>query len=279
MSAADIVSAIEMQEVTVTALRDPAQVILEGVNWTVGVGDFWVVAGLLRSGKSDLMALAAGVTRPARGCHRLFGRDLMAGFEPEHRKLRRRIGLVFDGGQLLHSLTLAENIALPFRYHRSGGAAEVEPRLRSLIEFTSLEAWAERYPVEVTRNWQQRIGLARALAMQPEVLLLDSPLTGLDPRDAAWWLDTVEKLSIGHPIMDGRPLTIVVTGDDLRPWQNRARQFAILKSRQFFPLGARSDLAGHPELLLQDLLPQSALKTWNELRTNNPPTSGRASGN
>src|SRR5262245_42760340 len=109
--------ALELHDVTVTALRDANVTVLEGVNWTMAVGDFWAVAGLLRAGKSELMALAAGLTRRARGSCRLFGRELVAGFEHERLSLRLRGGLVFDGGQLLHHLTLAENIALPLRYH------------------------------------------------------------------------------------------------------------------------------------------------------------------
>ena len=96
------IPALEMRDVSVTALRDAGNVVLEGVNWTVASGDFWAVAGLLRSGKSDLMALAAGITRPARGSCRLFGRELVAGFEHERLALRLRVGLVFDGGHLLH---------------------------------------------------------------------------------------------------------------------------------------------------------------------------------
>src|SRR5438552_1209553 len=109
------VPALEMCEVNVTSMRDPAQVVLEGVNWSVAAGDFWVVAGLLRSGKSDLLAVASGLTRPARGICRLFGEDLVAGFAQEQLALRLRLGFVFDGGHLLHHLTLAENIALPLR--------------------------------------------------------------------------------------------------------------------------------------------------------------------
>ena len=248
------VPAFEMRGVTVVSLRDASKVVLEDVNWTVEIGDFWAVAGLLRSGKSDLMALAAGISRPTRGVHHLFGRELVAGFEQERLALRLRIGLVFDGGQLLHHLTLAENIALPLRYHL-GDHADIEHRLRALVEFTGLEPWADSRPSYVNRNWQQRFGLARALALKPEVLLLDNPLTGLDPRDAGWWLETVDALAAGHPLMDGKPLTLVVTGDDLRPWRNRARQFAILKNQQFVPLGTRADLVGHGEPLLQDLLP------------------------
>jgi ABC-type transporter Mla maintaining outer membrane lipid asymmetry ATPase subunit MlaF len=250
--------ALEMRDVTVTAVRDASLPVLEGVNWTVATGDFWAVAGLLRSGKSDLMALAAGVTRPAQGSCRLFGRELVAGFEHERLALRLRVGLVFDGGQLLHHLTLRENIALPLRYHFHDGGKPVEDRIQSLVEFTGLEPWAGSHPADVNRNWQQRIGLARALALKPEVLLLDNPLTGLDPRDAAWWLDIVDALAAGHPMVDGRPLTLVVTGDDLRPWRNRAKQFAVLNSRQFIALGSRDDLAGHAGMHLRDLLPEVA---------------------
>jgi ABC-type transporter Mla maintaining outer membrane lipid asymmetry ATPase subunit MlaF len=246
-----------MRDVTVTSLKDPAKVVVEGVNWTVATGDFWAVAGLLRSGKSDLMALAAGIMRPARGTYWLFGKELIAGFEHERLELRLRIGLVFDGGQLLHQLTLAENVALPLRYHLGAGS-DIDQRIGALIEFTGLEPWADSHPADLTRNWQQRFGLARALALKPEVLLLDNPLTGLDPRDAGWWLETVEALAAGHPIMEDRPVTLVVTGDDLRPWSRRARQFAVLKNHQFLPLGGRADLAGHPDPLLQELLPPRA---------------------
>lgn len=247
------VPAFEMRNVTVVATRDASVVVLEQVNWTVEVGDFWAVAGLLRSGKTDLMALAAGISRPSRGVHHLFGQELIAGFEHERLALRLRVGLVFDGGQLLHHLTLEENIALPLLYHRGVGP-DVSARIQALLELTGLEPWASSLPGAVNRNWQQRIGLARALALKPEILLLDNPLTGLDPRDVGWWLDTVDALAAGHPIMDGKPLTLVVTGDDLRPWRHRARQFAILRNQQFVPVGPRDQLDGNQEPLLQELL-------------------------
>lgn len=247
------VPAFEMRNVSVTALRDASVVVLEQVNWTVEVGDFWAVAGLLRSGKSDLMALAAGISRPARGVHHLFGQELIAGYEHERLALRLRIGLVFDGGQLLNHLSLEENIALPLLYHR-GVNAEISARIEALMTLTGLEPWATSLPSAVNRNWQQRIGLARALALKPEILLLDNPLTGLDPRDVGWWLETVDALAAGHPIMDGKPLTLVVTGDDLRPWRQRAQQFAVLRNQQFIPLGQRDHLDGHSEPLLRELL-------------------------
>lgn len=249
--------ALEFRDVTVVALRDPALSVLEEVNWTVATGDYWAVAGLLRSGKSDLMALAAGITQPTEGSYRLFGRELAAGFEHEQLALRLRVGLVFDGGQLLHHLTLEENIALPLRYHGGLSVEEVDVRLRALLQFTALEAWAHRLPEAVNRSWQQRIGLARALALRPEVLLLDSPLTGLDPRDAAWWLETVDGLAAGHALLDGRPLTVVVTGDDLRPWLGHARRFGVLRNRRLLELGSREEAAAQPDIMSEATSPGS----------------------
>ena len=139
-------------------------------------------------------------------------------------------------------------------YHWMPGDADPAGRIRALISLTGLEASISERPAEVSRNWQQRIGLARALALRPQILLLDNPLTGLDPRDAVWWLDLLDELSAGHPILDRQPLTLVVTADDLRPWIDRARQFAIIRDRAFLALGRRADVLAHPEPLLQVLL-------------------------
>jgi ABC-type transporter Mla maintaining outer membrane lipid asymmetry ATPase subunit MlaF len=248
---------MEMRDVVVTSLRHPDEVVLQDVNWTVAAAEFWAVAGLLRTGKSDLLALASGIMRPASGTYHLFGKELTAGFEHERMALQLRIGLVFDGGQLLHHLTLENNIALPLRYHLGDANAQVEQRVRELLEFTGLAQWARRLPNQVNRNWQQRIGLARALALKPELLFLDNPLTGLDPKDAAWWTDTVSALAAGHPVVDGHRLTLVVTADSLEPWRRRVTHLAVLRDRQFIGLGTPEQLTGRQEPWLEELLPMS----------------------
>src|SRR5262249_39593402 len=158
------------------------------------------VAGLLRSGKSDLLALAAGIMRPLRGTCLTFGGEVIPGFEHEQMPTRLRLRLVFYGGPPLHHLTLGGDHPPPPPHHRPETEGAWVARLGLLLKFTGLESHAERFPAQVTRNWQQRIGLARALALKPDVLFLDSPLTGLDPRDAGWWTDTLSSLSSGHPI-------------------------------------------------------------------------------
>src|SRR6185295_2429758 len=110
---ANAVPVVEMRDVSVPSLRDPSGAVLEGVNWTVRRGDYWAIGGLLRSGKSDLLSVAAGLLRPSKGESRLLGIDLFGCPEHEQLAARRRVGFVFDGGQLLHDLTLEENVALP----------------------------------------------------------------------------------------------------------------------------------------------------------------------
>jgi len=245
---------LEMRDVAISALREPSKVLLEDVNWTVSRGDYWAIGGLLRSGKSDLLGVVGGLAQPVRGQCRWFGETADVLLEDERLAVRRKVGLVFDGGQLLHELTLAENVALPLRYHLEGEQAEPTERIEALIALTGLEPWAGHRPAEVSRTWQQRYGLARALALKPELLLLDDPLSGLDPRDAAWWIEKLEALAAGHPLLDGRPLTLVVTSNDLRPWRGSARQFALLQDRSFVALGDRPSLDAQRQPVLNELL-------------------------
>ena len=244
---------VEMNAVAAGSLRDPNALAVENVNWRVAAGDYWVVAGLHGSGKSDFLMMAAGLMQPARGSYRLFGEEMPI-FGEAHLPTRLRLGLVFDGGQLLNHLTLAENVALPLRYHRNLTPAQAGQAVEAMLELTELTPWASSTPGAVGRNWQKRAGLARALMLRPEVLLLDNPLAGLDLRHANWWLNFLDQLSAGHTLLACNPMTLVVTAEDLRPWRSRARQFVVLKGRQFVVFGSRAELEQAAEPLVQEML-------------------------
>ena len=245
--------AIEMRNVAVGAIRDESTVVVEEVDWTVAVGDFWVVAGLQGSGKSDLLMMTGGLMPPLRGTYRFFGEEMPI-FDEARLHERLRLGMVFEGGQLFNQLTVAENVALPFRYHRNLTQAQAQPEVEKFLESLELAPWADSTPGAIGRNWQKRVGLARALVLQPEVLIVDSPLTGLDLRHVHWWLSFLDQLSKGHTLLQGRAITLVVTAADLRPWKGRARQFAILKNKRLSVLGSWDQLESANEELIQELL-------------------------
>ncbi|HZQ46098.1 MAG TPA: ATP-binding cassette domain-containing protein, partial [Verrucomicrobiae bacterium] len=244
---------IEMIGVTVGAMQDLDKHVLEDVNWRVAAEDYWVVAGMQGTGKSDLLFLADGLMPPQSGRYLLFGQE-MPMYEDALLPERLRTGLVFASGQLFHHLTIADNIALPLLYHRHLPREEAARRVQEMLDLTELSPWANSMPGALGRNWQKRAGLARALILQPEVLLLDTPLSGLDLRQVNWWLNFLGQLSAGHGFMNGRRMTLVVTAEDLRPWKNLACRFAILQKKRFIVLGHGPQLAEHAEPLVKELL-------------------------
>jgi phospholipid/cholesterol/gamma-HCH transport system ATP-binding protein len=222
---------IEMVDATLTSLLDSTRVVFEDVTWSVMPGDYWVVGGLHGVGKSDFIAAAGGILLPTKGTYRLFGKKVEYGFERELVETRLRVGVVFDGGRLLNHLTLAENVALPMQYHLTLSHDELTARVSELLDAVDLLNLANAFPANISRNRQQRVGLARAMALQPGVLLLDAPLSGLDPSDANWWIELLDRLAAGHPAMSGKPATLVATAHDFRPWRGHARQFAALRQK------------------------------------------------
>ena len=245
--------ALQMEGVTVVSMAQPRIVVAEDVNWTVNVGDYWLVAGLQGSGKSDFLMLAGGLMAPESGSYQFLGKPMPI-FEDARLRDRLRLGFVFDGGQLLSRLTVRENIALPLRYHQQRTEAEIEGTIDRLLEALDLGAWADHLPSGLARNWQKRAGLARALALQPEVLLVDNPLGGLDLRHTNWWVDFLGQLSRGHALLEGRAVTLVITAADLRPWRGHARQFALLNERRLRVLGAWAELEAAGGEALRELL-------------------------
>ncbi|MBU6399173.1 MAG: ATP-binding cassette domain-containing protein [Verrucomicrobia bacterium] len=246
---------IQMENVTVPAIDDPLRPLVQGINWSVATSDYWVVGGRPGGGKTDLLAVAAGLLRPMRGTHRLFGRDLtgLQGDEPLAERLR--IGLVFeDGGRVFNAVSVRENLALPLCYHHNCIAAEVEARVEAILDATALSAFADVPAGRLNRSWRQRTALARALALQPEVLLLDNPLAGLDPRQLQWWIEFLAALAAGHPLLERRPVTLVVTTDDLRPWCEQGHRFALINGNGWLLLGGRTELHRCHEPVLRELL-------------------------
>jgi len=227
---------LELQGVHVAALRDPSLIVLEEVTWAVRPGEFWVVAGGHHSGKSDLLLHAAGLMTPAAGACRVFGRD-PGQFDETQLALRLRAGFVFAGETLFSELTLADNVALPLRYHGKLTEAETARRVAALLELVELTPQAGARPGQVAVVWRRRAALARALALQPELLFLDNPDGGVPARHRNWLIRFLDQLWRGHALLGGAPMTLVVTTDELPPWRHPERRFAGVHEGRFETLG------------------------------------------
>ena len=246
---------IELVNVSVGAGGRPVPAALEGINWRISAGDYWVVGGLPGSGKSDLLATLAGLYRPLSGTLKLFGSDVAELSEDDFMAARLRIGLVFEsGGRLFNQLSVAENVALPLRYHRSQPGVEAGERVKAILDATGLTPWAESTAGRINLARRQRVALARALAMSPEALLLDNPLIGPGLQEARWWRDFLAQLAGGHELLRGCPATLVVACHDLRPWADQGKQFALLKQKRWLAVGGRAELTCSDEPLLHELL-------------------------
>lgn len=222
------------------------------IRWRVEPGEFWVVGGLMESGKTDLLATAAGLLPPIRGDVHIFGTALSTVQEEARLNLRLRAGLVHDGGRMLRHLSIAENIALPLRYHHDVTLNDVTTRLEPWLDATRLREFAHEASGRVGRNWAQRAGLARACILKPDLLLVDNPLSGLDPRHVQWWLEFLQQLSQGHPLLNYRKLTVVVTCDDFAPWHRAGRRFALLTPSRFRVLEPTLGLEALAEALISE---------------------------
>ncbi len=169
-------------ELTLPSAAGPVR-ILKGVDLTVSAGERLAVVGPSGSGKSSLIAIAAGLERPSAGGVRLFGQDLSALDEDGRARLRRgRVSLVFQSFHLLPNMTAEENVAAPLEI---AGDRNAGPTARAWLDRVGLASRRRHYPHQLSGGEQQRVALARALAARPALLFADEPTGNLDAANAA----------------------------------------------------------------------------------------------
>jgi putative ABC transport system ATP-binding protein len=244
---------IEMADVKVSTMQDPDCVAFEDVNWSVAPGEFWVIGAPQYSGKSDFLMTTAGLMPPAGGRYKFFGNETRI-FDESRLADRLRMGIVFEHAQLFHYLTVAENVALPLRYHKNLETGEAATAIEELLMMTGLKEIADVMPANLPGNWHKRAALARALVLQPDILLADNPLGALDARHSNWWLRFFDALTRDHKWLGGKTLTVIATTDDFRPWRGGNRRFALLKDKHFVVLGLWNDVIVSKEPLVKELL-------------------------
>lgn len=175
-----IVPAIEFKDVHL-AFDD--KIILNGVNFTVRQGETKIVLGGSGGGKSTIIKLILGLIAPDAGSILIDGEDIIEFGEPELMEIRKKIGMVFQEGALFDSLSVYDNVA--YRLHEQYiDEEEVEEEVRRMLRFVGLEDAIDKMPVELSGGMRRRVGIARALIGNPQIILFDEPTAGLDPPTA-----------------------------------------------------------------------------------------------
>ena len=184
-------------------------VIQHDLNFVVNKGDIFVIMGGNGCGKTTLMRALTGLQRPAKGTVFYGGEDFW-GVEPrEQERLKRRLGIMFQGGALWSSLTLAENVALPLKEYTALSPRRIGEIVSFKLALVGLAGFEEFYPAELSGGMKKRAGLARAMALDPDILVIDEPSSGLDPLTARRLDDLILELR------DSLETTIVVITHEL----------------------------------------------------------------
>ena len=209
--------------------------VLRGVSLTLPKGETHVVMGGSGSGKTVMLRLTAGLIRPDAGQIRLFGTHIERLSEEELLPLRRRLGYVFQGAALFDSLSVYENVAYPLREHRRLSEEEIRARVVHVLSLVGLgEEVLGLLPAELSGGMRKRVGIARAIVGEPEVLLFDEPTAGLDPTNSKLVVELIARLREG--VCD----TAMVVTHDLDVAKAIADRVSILMNGRFAVSGPLS---------------------------------------
>ena len=229
-----------------------AHTVLNGVTLHVSQGETLAVLGRSGTGKSVLLRLIIGLAQPDSGTIRIEGQDLAGLSMDQLSGLRKKMGFLFQHAALYDSLTVAENVAFPLRHHRRGMSnAERCDRVQHLLDEVGLQGASDRMPSDISGGMQKRVGLARALALDPEILLLDEPTAGLDPISSREIDELTLKLQREHQMA-----SIVVT-HDLFSAKTIANRLALLDQGSVLVEGAFADLQHSDIAFVKEFLRQS----------------------
>jgi len=171
-------AAVEIADLT---KRFGSRVVLDGVNLSVLKGETMCVIGGSGAGKSVALKCIIGLIKPDKGCVKINGADITTSRNGELENARRKIGFCFQGSALLNSLSVFENVALPLREHEKLNEDEVRNRVQEKLALVGLGDAGEKLPSEISGGMKKRVGLARAIIRNPEIILYDEPTAGLDP--------------------------------------------------------------------------------------------------
>lgn len=156
------------------------QMVLNGVDLRVCRGTTTVIVGASGQGKSVILKHMLGLMRPDSGQVRIFGHDIVTASARGIKEIRRDFGVLFQNVALFDSMTIFDNVALPLRERTKDPEKKIRARVEELLEMMDLPGAGSKYPAQLSGGMQKRVGLARALALEPKIVFFDEPTTGLD---------------------------------------------------------------------------------------------------
>ena len=200
-----------------------SQKVLNGVSLAVRRGETLAVLGRSGTGKSVLLRLIIGLEKPDSGSVRIHGQDIAGLALDQLGAIRKKMGFLFQHAALYDSLTVEQNVGFPLQHHRQDmSKSEQRDRVNELLAEVGMESALAKMPSDISGGMQKRVGLARALALEPDILLLDEPTAGLDPISSAEIDDLILKLQGEHHMA-----SIVVT-HELHSAKTIAGRLALL---------------------------------------------------
>ena len=235
-------------------------VVLDNINATLPGGKISVILGGSGGGKSTLLRHIIGLARPMSGKILLGGRDIFSLSDKEFRRLRRRMGVLFQDGALLGSLTLAENVGLPLREHTNLTATDIRDLVLHKLSLVGLENFPDYHPGQLSGGMRKRAGLARALITDPPILFCDEPTSGLDPINAAQMDALLLSMKRQFPEM-----TTVVVSHDLASLYTIAEHVLVLHNGGVAFNGLPDELAATDDPYLRRFLDR---KPEEDIQTN-----------
>lgn len=212
------------------------QPVLVGVNLNIETGESVVIIGRSGGGKSVLLKHIIGLLKPDAGQVLINGEDIVAMNERELLRVRSRFGMLFQGAALFDSMTVAENVAFAFRRNHRFSESEIQRKVATALEVVDLPGTEGKKPSELSGGMKKRVGLARAIIYQPEIVLYDEPTTGLDPIVA----DSIDQLILR--VRDRFKVTTVVVTHDMRSARRVGHRILMLHDRKIYAAGTPEEI-------------------------------------
>jgi phospholipid/cholesterol/gamma-HCH transport system ATP-binding protein len=235
-------------EVTDLVRKFGDRAVLDDISFDVHRGDTLVIMGGSGCGKSTLLRHMIGSMKPTSGSVKLFGEDITNMNERELERVRLRFGMLFQSGALLASQTVGENVALPLLQHTDKSVDEIEEIVKQKLQMVGLTGFEDLKPDEISGGMKKRVGLARALALDPELLFSDEPTSGLDPIMTA----VVDELTL--KLTHGTHMTAVVVSHDMTSAFRIATRMIMLGHGGIVAQGTPDEIRNSPNPEVQQFI-------------------------